>query len=125
MNLKHEQYEPEGAVFCHFVSDEEKTRSWAWCEYIPEPDPAATLKERRLRINLLDIITLESNQRKGYASEVLKGLQEVFNEITSNADSITSPGAQLMLKNGFKHIKVYAKKEPDRYVWTKLQEKSE
>jgi hypothetical protein len=126
MNLQHQQFEPPWAIFCHYIADEnnpDHTLSWAYCGYIPEPDPAATIKERLLRIVILDIVTPESNQRKGYASEVIKGLQNVFNEITTNADRITSPGAQLMLKNGFKHIKSHAKNEPDKYVWKKKTEK--
>ncbi len=117
---------PDGAVFCLSVNRKKKPVSWAWVEYIPEPRHPRLdwYKEERVNaVNLLDIITPEHLQRRGYASEVIAMLQDTHNSITTNASFTTSAGAMLLLKTGFK--KTTNKAKGNTYVWTKEKEKEE
>lgn len=120
--------QPDGDIFTLAIASEKKTKkflAWAICEYIPEPDPAATLETRVNHVKIWLIYCREKHRREGLASRVIAMLQESHKIIETNAETVSGAGAQLCLKNGFKFIKAIHKNKEDVYIWTKTQEKSE
>jgi len=117
---KYDLWQPEGEIFIVGIAkDSKKFLSWTICEYLPEPDPAATIENRVNKVKMWNIHCRDAHRRQGLASKVIKMLQESHNAIETNAEILTGPGAQLCLKNGFKHIKSLHKNTEDIYLWTK------
>jgi len=64
----------------------------------------------------------ENYRRKGYATALVKLLQQKHQRIETDymLEILDSPSTQLLLKNGFKIVQSYSKKNPvGKLVWEK------
>jgi ribosomal protein S18 acetylase RimI-like enzyme len=99
---------------------------WAVCETILHP------KIKQLEVKVWDIHIRPQYRRKGYASELIKGVVDSFkhflNEDESviawtNYEKISDYGAKAFLNAGFESKRSLKKGEADKLVWKSKEKK--
>ena len=113
MNLKFDLYVPEDMPHTITITDidaDDKPVGWAW---VSAKDESGCI---------LHAIMIQENHRgKGYAKQLIKRLQTIYEEIKTQWSTplLSSAGVQLCIKCGFEIKPIISKKKGGELVWKK------